>query len=119
MNVTPVHEELIGMAYLDVISKIQIEDEQGDCCGYASCDEVTNEITDSVDVSTLTLKGLVEIEYDDRYNDRRVLNFIFVTPNGSELLLGYELSAGSGSGWSYGAWVSISLGDKQLSSASW
>jgi hypothetical protein len=118
MITTQVHEELIGKPYADIIEKLQIASDGGDCCGWAECDE-TGVIPEGVDTSTLTLKGCVKIEYDEEYNSREVLNFIFVTPDGSEVLLGYDLSAGSGSGWSYGAWVTVSLDGKTLAEASW
>jgi hypothetical protein len=121
MNTTEVHQDLIGKPYADIIERLVIESDGGDCCGWADCEQ-TGVIPEGVDTSTLTLKGCVEITYDEDYGreiDRRVLNFIFTTPNGSEVLLGYELSAGSGSGWSYGAWVTIKLDDKVLAEASW
>ena len=117
MITTEVHRDLVGMKYEDVVQKLEIIKDDGDCCGYAEVDVTLPENT-----SNLTLKSCVEIQYgydgnDDQ--DRKVLNFIFETPEGSELLLGYDLKAGSGSGWSYGAWVKLQLEDRVLVECRW
>lgn len=118
MNTIQVHEELTGKSYAEVIGKLEILTDDGECCGWAKCEQA-DVIPDGVDTNTLTLKSCVKIEYGEKDFSREVLNFIFTTPNGSEVLLGYELSAGSGSGWSYGAWVSIKLDGKTLAETSW
>ena len=120
MQTTKVHQNLIGKSYREIVERLEITSDQGDCCGFASCDE-PDAVPSDVNTSELVLKDCVLIEYDSPYNDadRQVLNFIFVNPKGDELLLGYELCAGSGSGWAYGAWVTLSLDGEELATASW
>lgn len=117
MKTIKVHQDLIGNSYDEIKEALHIVDDQGDCCGYASCD-TTSVIPEGVDVSKLFLKDCVSISYDDEYSDRVVLNFVFTDGDG-ELILGYDLSAGSGSGWSYGSYVKLYLGERELASASW
>ena len=119
MQTTKVHQNLIGKSYDETVERLEITSDQGDCCGFASCDELDG-VPAGVNTDELVLKDCVLIEYDgEGYDDRKVLNFIFVNPKGDELLLGYELCAGSGSGWCYGAWVSLSLDGEELATASW
>lgn len=117
MKTTEVHKDLVGLTYNEIVTNLNILSDDGDCCGYARYDQ-TN-IPDGVDTDDLTLKACVKIEYDDVDEDRKVLNFIFKTSNDSEVLLGYDLQAGSGSGWEYGAWIKITLKDKELISCDW
>lgn len=117
MQTTKVHQDLIGKSYNEIVAAIKIDEDNGGCCGYAQCDEVSA-IPSHVSTDALVLKDCVEIEYDERDEDRKVLNFVFTDGEG-ELILGYELRAGSGSGWSYGAWVSLSLEDREICGASW
>lgn len=117
MLTTKVHQDLIGKTYKEIVEAIKIDEDNGGCCGYAECDEVSI-IPDDVNKESLTLKDCVEIEYDDRYEDRKVLNFVFTDGHG-DLILGYELRAGSGSGWNYGAYVALRLEDKDICEASW
>lgn len=117
METTEVHHDLIGMKYDDVVTKLDITEDHGGCCGYASC-EVSG-IPDSVDPEKLILKGCTLIEYDSHNDDRKVLNFLFENDLGNQYIYGLDCQAGSGSGWSYGAYVSVKLGDKELVEASW
>lgn len=117
METSKVHQDLIGKNYNEIKEALNVVEDQGDCCGYASCDS-TSVIPEGVDVDKLSLKDCVSITYDDEYSNRAVLNFVFTDGEG-ELILGYELSAGSGSGWSYGSYVKLCLGERELASASW
>lgn len=117
METTRVHQDLIGKSYDEIKSALSIVEDQGGCCGVAGCD-VEDVVPHGVDVSKLRLKDCVQIEYDESHGSRVVLNFVF-SDGEREIILGYELSASSGSGWSYGAYVELSLGDRVLASASW
>lgn len=118
METTRINQHLIGMSYKDIVPKLEIFEDSGDCCGYASCEQV-GVIPDHVDIEKLVCKDCVKIEYDESYcGNRSVVNFVFTDGEG-ELILGYELSAGSGSGWSYGAYVQLKLGDEVLAEESW
>lgn len=65
------------------------------------------------------LRDVVEIDYSDEGYSRVVVNFIFDLGEEQGLILGYELSAGSGSGWSYGAYCSLKYNDEEITYASW
>ena len=116
MQVEKVHQHLIGKKYSDVISALEIEEDQGDCCGYASC-ELPENIPENPD--NLVLVDCVQHSYEEEDFDRVVLNFVFKTEDEKELILGYDLSAGSGSGWCYGAYVNLKLSGEVLAYAIW
>ena len=117
METTKVNQHLVGMSYDNIIPKLDFIEDDGGCCGFATY-SVTNELPESISTKDLVLKDCVQIQYDNEYKDRTVLNFVFSAPEG-ELILGYELCAGSGSGWSYGAFVRMKLGKDVLAEASW
>lgn len=120
MNTEKVNQHLIGKTYRDIIDRLEITEDGGDCCGWSSC-EVITDLPANVNVEELVLSDCVQITYDQSSydNDRNVINFMFSTLDGGTVILGYELSAGSGSGWSYGAYVSMKLDGEELASASW
>lgn len=119
MDAVKVNQHLIGKSYKDIVDHLEIVEEQGDCCGYAGAN-VCTALPADLDTSTLVLKDCVQISYEEEYaSARTVLNFIFSTPNGDEVVYGYELSAGSGSGWSYGAYVKLMLQGEVLAEESW
>ena len=119
MKTERVHQDLIGKSYSDIVSKLKITEDHEDCCGYASCKTTDNVIPEGVDTESLVLKDCVHIQYEIEYeSDRSVLNFVF-TDGVGDLILGYELTAGSGSGWRYGAWVTLSYEDRVLAEVSW
>ncbi|RQZ76427.1 hypothetical protein DF052_00280 [Burkholderia glumae] len=62
---------------------------------------------------------VVKIEYDCDEGERVVMNFIFDLGDKKGLILGHELSAGSGSGWSYGAYCTLNFNGEEIASASW
>lgn len=120
MNTTEVNQHLIGKSYEEVIGSIVVEEDNGACCGWANC-EISGEPAEGIDRSILILKGVVLIERSDNDSDGQVnvLNFVFSSPEGNEVVLGYELSAGSDSGYSYGAFVRLVREGEELASASW
>ena len=74
------------------------------------------------DKDEAVLVNVVEIDYlaeDYDYSDRNVINFIFDLGDQKGLILGYDLQAGSGSGWDYGAYVTLYYDKEKVASASW
>ena len=119
METNRVNQHLIGLTYDELIPKLEFINDPGDCCGYSSCEESTA-IPEGVNVHELVLKDCVQITYEsDRSSGRSVLNFVFTDKEGNEVVLGYELEAGSGSGWSYGAFIIIEHEGKTLAKESW
>lgn len=111
MQATHEYTHLIGKTYAEVIPHMEFYIDDGDCCGYATI-ETTADIPAPIDVSELLLEGCVRYNYESGDEDREVLNFVFVryTPETKEqLLVGYELTAGSGSGWHYGVYAKNKL----------
>lgn len=117
METNLVNQHLIGKSYTEIVDHLEFDEDCGGCCGHASIEEVTG-VPSGTDTSKLTLKNCVEICYSDSYNDRVVLNFVFTDGEG-ELILGYELNASSGSGWSYGAYAKIIHENEVLAAVSW
>jgi hypothetical protein len=65
------------------------------------------------------LRDVVKIDYDEDCSDRVVVNFIFDAGDNKGVILGYELTAGSGSGWNYGAYCVLKCGEEDVAEASW
>ena len=81
---------------------LEIISDGGDCCGYA--DFTTNLLYSENDLRNPIITN-VSIDYDESDNDG---SFSVVTFYGeSKPLATIESEAGSGSGWSYGAFVSL------------
>lgn len=118
MQTEKVNQHLIGKSYHDIVDHLVIDEDQGDCCGWASCETITS-LPDTIDLSKLVLEDCVQISYDDNDMSRVVVNFVFTDNVSDTVILGYELSAGSGSGWGYGAYVSMKLDGEELAGASW
>lgn len=117
MEATLVNQHLIGKSYSEIVDHLEFDEDCGDCCGYASIDEIAG-VPSGIDTSKLILKNCVEICYDEPDENRVVLNFVFT--NGiEEIILGYELTAGSGSGWSYGAYAMIVHENQKLAEVNW
>lgn len=116
MNTTKVYQDLIGKSYNDIVNRLEIRETEGDCCGWSSC-EISNR-PKKADLDTLILKGCVLIDYSNENMSRQVLNFVFLDED-KEVVLGYDLAAGSGSGWAYGASVTLLLDGEELAEASW
>lgn len=112
-NVMP---HLIGKTYSEVVAALRIEDDQGDCCGWANY-EVNDSLKDNDALSKAVLTNTVKINYEDTFSDRVVVNFVFAIGNEKGLILGYDLKAGSGSGWSYGAFCTLLHDDITVATA--
>ena len=121
MKTTKIMQHLIGKTYEEVSSHLNIKEDGGDCCGWSECD-IDDALENLKDKSTAVLVDVVEISYseDDGSDfDRTVVNFVFDLGEQRGLILGYDLSAGSGSGYSYGAYVSLRYGDEDVAGTSW
>lgn len=119
MKTEKIMQHLIGKSYADVVSMLSIEEGHGDCCGYASC-EVSDMVAQLEGSSDAVLADVVKIEYDNySEEDRAVVNFIFDLGDMRGVILGYELYASSASGWAYGAYCTLKLGDKEVASVRW
>ena len=113
MKTTKIMQHLIGKTYEEVSSHLNIKEDGGD---------IDDALENLKDKSTAALVDVVEISYseDDGSDfDRTVVNFVFDLGEQRGLILGYDLSAGSGSGYSYGAYVSLRYGDEDVAGASW
>ncbi|WP_241301060.1 hypothetical protein [Burkholderia cenocepacia] len=109
---------LVGKTYTEVIDALSVTEGQGDCCGWSDhC--VADCLKDLEDKEKAVLVQVVKIEYDESESDRVALNFIFDLGDKKGLILGYELSAGSGSGWQYGAHCTLHFHGEEIASASW
>lgn len=117
MKTEQINQHLVGKTYNEIVPHLKFTEDNGDCCGFADYEE-TSVIPEGVDLNKLTLRDCILIDYGDNYGSRSVVNFVFTDGEG-DLILGYELRAGSGSGWSYGAYVQIRLHGEVLAEESW
>jgi len=118
MEATEVMTHLYGKTYAEVVESLSVQDDQGDCCGWADC-EITDEIYHLDGSDEAVLVKVIQYDYSSDCSDRCVVNFIFDLGDSKGLILGYDLSAGSGSGWSYGAFVSLSYNKEIVASVSY
>lgn len=117
MKTEQIMQHLIGKPYAEVVALLSIEQDNGDCCGYADC-EVSDYVRDIESSPSAVLKDVVRIEYDGDFS-RVVVNFIFDVGDNKGVILGYEMVAGSGSGHGYGAYCVLKCGDEEVAQASW
>ena len=122
MKTTQIMQHLIGKTYKELVDHLRTEEDGGDCCGWSNC-YIEDSLVDLKDKAEAVLVDVVEIDYSDDadsdYSDRSVINFIFDLGDKKGLILGYDLQAGSGSGWSYGAYVTLYFDKEEVASASW
>ena len=122
MKTTQIMQHLIGKTYKELVDHLRTEEDGGDCCGWSNC-YIENSLVDLKDKAEAVLVDVVEIDYSDDadsdYSERSVINFIFDLGDKKGLILGYDLQAGSGSGWSYGAYVTLYFDKEEVASASW
>ena len=114
-------QHLIGKTYSEIVDHLRTEEDGGDCCGWSEC-SIEDSLVDLKDKAEAVLVDVVEIDYSDEYSDvseRTVINFIFDLGDQKGLIVGYDLQAGSGSGWSYGAYVTLYFDKEEVASASW
>ena len=125
MKTTQIMQHLIGKTYKEIVELLRTEEDGGDCCGWSEC-SIEDSLVDLKDKAEAVLVDVVEINYSDEYFveysdvfERNVINFIFDLGDKKGLILGYDLKAGSGSGWSYGAYVPLYYDKEEVASASW
>lgn len=117
MKTEQVMQHLVGKTYKEVVESLRVESDQGDCCGWSEC-AVSDMVKEIEGASDARLKHVVRIDYpeDEDEGERVVVNFIFDIGWGDGAILGYDMSAGSGSGWGYGAWCKLMHGDEEIAS---
>jgi len=118
MKTKKIMQHLIGKTYEEVVPLLVVQSGEGDCCGWSAYD-VEDFVKPLEFSSSAKLVDVVEIDYSDDYSSRVVVNFLFDIGEKSGVILGYDLRAGSGSGWSYGAYCQLLLGDEEVSCANW
>ena len=121
MKTTQIMQHLIGKTYKEIVELLRTEEDGGDCCGWSEC-SIEDSLVNLEDKDEAVLVNVVEIDYlaeDYDYSDRNVINFIFDLGDQKGLILGYDLQAGSGSGWGYGAYVTLYYDKEKVASASW
>ena len=121
MKTTQIMQHLIGKTYKEIVDHLRTEEDGGDCCGWSEC-YIEDSLVNLEDKEAAVLVDVVEIDYLDEDSDaseRSVINFIFDLGDKKGLILGYDLQAGSGSGWSYGAYVTLYYDKEEVASASW
>lgn len=115
MKTEQVMKHLVGKTYKEVVESLRVESDQGDCCGWSEC-AVSDMVKEIEGASDARLKHVVRIDYPEDEGERVVVNFIFDIGGGDGAILGYDMSAGSGSGWGYGAWCKLMHGDEEIAS---
>ena len=121
MKTTQIMQHLIGKTYKEIVDHLRTEEDEGDCCGWSEC-SIEDSLVNLEDKAEAVLVNVVEIDYlaeDYDYSERNVINFIFDLGDQKGLILGYDLKAGSGSGWGYGAYVSLYYDEEEVASATW
>ena len=121
MKTTQIMQHLIGKTYKEIVDNLRTEEDKGDCCGWNEC-YVENSLVNLKNKAEAVLVDAVEIDYSDEDSDcstRCVINFIFDLGDKKGLILGYDLQAGSVSGWSYGAYVTLYFDKEEVASVNW
>ena len=121
MKTTQIMQHLIGKTYKEIVGLLRTEEDGGDCCGWSEC-SIEDSLVDLKDKDEAVLVDAVEIDYSDEDSDaseRSVINFIFDLGDRKGLILGYDLQAGSGSGWAYGAYITLYYDEEEVASATW
>ena len=116
MKTTKIMQHLIGKSYKEIVDHLRTEEDGGDCCGWSEC-SIEDSLVNLEDKGSAVLIDVVKIDYIG--SERAVINFIFDLGDQQGLILGYELQAGSGSGWAYGAYVTLYYDEEEVASARW
>lgn len=100
-----------------ILYELELESDGGDCCGYGDFETHMYYEEDSERNPIITNVVLNEAEGTYGYGSSATLTFYGEDKELAEV----EASAGSGSGWQYGAWVSISCSKLDIDEmlASW
>jgi len=118
MKTETILHHLEGKTYKEVVDALSVTEDKGDYCGWSD-HAVADGLKDLADKEKAVLVNVVKVEYEEGEWDRVVLNFIFDLGDKKGLILGHVLSAGSGSGWHYGAYCTLRFNGEEIASASW
>ncbi|MDX1769922.1 MAG: hypothetical protein R3328_00205 [Planococcaceae bacterium] len=101
-QILTVNEDSIEVKLGENIFKLEIESDGGDCCGYASF--TTNLLYSENDFRNPIITNVsLDNEENSYEGDSSVITFY----GESKALATIESEAGSGSGWNYGAFVTL------------
>lgn len=100
-QILTVNDDSIEVKLGDKVFKLEIISYDGDCCGYS--DFATNLLYSENDFRNPIVTNVSLESGGDSYGDSSVITFY----GESKPLATIESSAGSGSGWNYGAFVSL------------
>lgn len=113
-QIVSVGDDCIEVKKGDEFFKLEITSDDGDCCGFA--DFTTNLLYSPNDLRNPVITNVTRKDEEGYDGDSSIITFF----GESKLLATIESNAGSGSGWSYGAFVTLrctALGiDETLSS---
>jgi len=100
-QILTVSDDSIKVKLGDEIHTLEIISDGGDCCGYA--DFTTNLLYSENDFRNPIITNVTMNSGDNSYCDTSVVTFY----GEAKSLVTIESEAGSGSGWSYGAFVKL------------
>lgn len=100
-QILKVSEDSIEVKLNDKVYTLEVVSDSGDCCGYA--DFKTNLLYSEGDFRNPIITNVEMKEEDSGWDSSSVLTFY----GSSKPLASIESDAGSGSGWSYGAFVAL------------
>lgn len=120
MKTEKIMQHLIGKTYQEVLDGLSIKKDDGMCCGCAECD-VSDFVKQIQDAKNAKLVDAIKFDYADELfgESRVVVNFIFDVGDNKGVVLGYDLKAGSESGFMYGAVCDLFYKDELVASASY
>lgn len=100
---TSITVELLGRKYI-----LELDSDNGGCCGYA--DFTTTMLYSENDINNPIITDIKFLNNDDHSCDTSIITFY----GSNKELANIESEAGSDSGWSYGACVSIRCKDLNI-----
>ncbi len=100
-QILSMNEDKIHVKLGDQVHTLEIESYDGDCCGYA--DFTTTLLYEEENLRNPIITNVEFENNGDAYSDSSTITFY----GESKTLATIESDAGSGSGWSYGACVTI------------
>jgi hypothetical protein len=114
-QIVNVGDDYIEVKKDDEFFKLEIISDDGDCCGFAEF--TTNLLYSQNDLRNPIITNVTKEDDGNSYGDSSVITFF----GESKPLATIESNAGSGSGWEYGAYVSLEckLLDIDETLASW
>lgn len=100
-QIISVRNDSISVKLGDAVHTLEIDSDEGGCCGYA--DFRTNLLYSENDFRNPIITKIEKVNEDDDYSDSSVITFY----GESKPLATIESEAGSGSGYYYGAFVTL------------